>query len=150
MGLCCFYYIHNKLSCVCLLTKELKVRLVNGRTRNQGQVELYLNGTWGVICDDYWGIEEANVICRMLGYSEGAWSTQCCGWYGSIRSRIWLDDVHCVGDEKSIAECRHGGWGKHDCRYTDSVGVFCKYTPISRPGRKSNALMPLLFSCGDI
>ena len=94
-------------------------------------MELSVNGTWGTICDDYWGIEEANVICRMLGYSQGAWSTHCCGWYrGSYElKKVWLDNVHCVGDEKSIAECSHGGWGRHNC-YLNSqdVGVVCKYT----------------------
>ena len=116
--------------------KELKVRLRSGMTSNKGRVELKLNGTWGTICDDYWGIEEANVICRMLNYS-GAWSTQCCGWYDQYPrpNQIWLDDVHCVGDEQSIAECSHGGWGSHNCKHSDDVGVFCKYTPVT-PGKK--------------
>ena len=118
---------------------ELRVRLRDGPTSNEGRVELYLNGTWGTICDDYWGIDEANVICRMLGYSEGAWSTHCCGWYPSYSAlqKIWLDDVHCVGDEQSIAECRHGGWGSHNCYHAEDVGVVCKYTPIPASGRKS-------------
>ncbi|PFX27283.1 Low-density lipoprotein receptor-related protein 6 [Stylophora pistillata] len=116
---------------------ELKVRLRSGITSNQGRVELFLNGTWGTICDDYWGIEEANVICRMLGYAEGAWSTHCCGWYDrySTPNQIWLDDVHCDGDEDSITECRHGGWGSHNCLHSDDVGVVCKYTPLPRPGQ---------------
>lgn len=122
-----------------VLDSELRVRLRDGTTSNQGRVELYLNGTWGTICDDYWGIEEANVICRMLNYSEGAWSTHCCGWYDgfSVPGQIWLDDVHCVGDEQSIAECRHGGWGSHNCYSSENVGVVCKYTPIPTPGKKS-------------
>ncbi|KAL9988042.1 hypothetical protein ACROYT_G002440 [Oculina patagonica] len=117
---------------------ELKVHLRSGTTSNQGRVELYLNGTWGTICDDYWGIEEANVICRMLNFTEGAWSTHCCGWYDGFTApnQIWLDDVHCVGDELSIAECRHGGWGSHNCRHSEDVGVVCKYTPVTAPGQK--------------
>ena len=110
---------------------ELKVRLQSGTTSNQGRVELLLNGTWGTICDNNWGIQEANVICRMLGYSEGAWSTHCCGWYdrSNAPEQIWLDNVHCVGDEKSIAACRHGGWGSHNCGHSEDVGVVCKFTP---------------------
>lgn len=119
------------------LDPELKVRLRSGITSNQGRVELFLNGTWGTICDDDWGIEEANVICRMLGYTEGAWSTHCCGWYDgySAPDKIWLDDVHCVGDEESIAGCRHGGWGSQNCLHSDDVGVVCKYTPLPRQGK---------------
>ena len=115
----------------------MQVQLQSGTTSNQGRVELFLNGTWGTICDDYWGIEEANVICRMLGYSEGAWSTHCCGWYegNTAPEQIWLDDVHCFGDETNIAECRHGGWGSHDCGHSQDVGVVCKYIPEAQPGR---------------
>ena len=122
---------------LCILRTELHVRLRSGTTSNQGRVELFLNGTWGTICDDYWGIEEANVICHMLGYSEGAWSTHCCGWYEGFTApqQIWLDNVHCVGDETSIAECRHGGWGSHNCGHSEDVGVVCKYTPETLPGR---------------
>ena len=114
----------------------MKVRLQSGKTINQGLVELFLNNTWGTICDDHWGIEEGNVICRMLNYSEGAWGTPCCGWFFGYHfpRKIWLDDVHCVGDERSIADCRHGGWGKHNCDHGDDVGVVCKYTPIPTPG----------------
>ena len=123
--------------CVCILRLELQVRLRSGTTSNQGRVELFLNGTWGTICDDSFGIEEANVICRMLGYTEGAWSTHCCGWYDMFSGpdQIWLDDVHCVGDERSIAECSHGGWGSHNCDHSEDVGVVCKYTPLPPPGK---------------
>ena len=118
---------------------ELQVRLYGGDTYYQGGVEIYLNGTWGTICDDSWGIEEANVICRMLNFTEGALSTQCCGFYNGygVASQIWLDDVHCVGDEESIAECRHAGFGSHNCRHTEDVGVVCKHTPIATPSNSA-------------
>ena len=92
------------LNGIFFLISELEIRLHGGDTQYKGMVEIKLNGTWGTICDDSWGIEEANVICRMLNFTEGALSTQCCGFYNryGIAERIWLDDVHCVGDEQSI------------------------------------------------
>ena len=32
-----------------------------------GQVEIYLNDTWGTICDDTFHLKEADVACRQIG-----------------------------------------------------------------------------------
>lgn len=46
----------------------LSVRLVGGATVMEGRVEVLFGDGWGGVCDDGWGLEEANVVCRQLGY----------------------------------------------------------------------------------
>ena len=114
---------------------DVTVRLRGGPSWNQGRVEIYHDGKWGTICDNDFDIVDADVICRMLGH-KGAWSTYCCGWFGYGIGEIWLDSVQCSGDETSIAQCSHGGWGNHEdvCTHYNDAGVYCIPNPSSRPG----------------
>jgi len=45
-----------------------EVRLVDGRHPAQGRVEIRVDGEWGTICSYGWGQNDANTICRQLGY----------------------------------------------------------------------------------
>ena len=89
-----------------------------------GRVEVYYSGQWGTVCDDYWDINDAHVVCRQLGFSSAAYQYHS-AQYGQGSGRIWLDDVRCHGYEASLSSCRHGGWGNHNCGHSEDASVMC-------------------------
>ena len=45
------------------------IRLQGGNYSNEGRVEVYCNGQWGTICDNGFGTNDAQIICKQLGYN---------------------------------------------------------------------------------
>ena len=44
------------------------VRLTGGDRPSRGTVWVCISGTWSTVCDNYWNIPDARVVCRQLGY----------------------------------------------------------------------------------
>lgn len=107
-----------------LSTDDVEVRLVGGRSNNEGRVEVNFQGSWGTVCDDDWTIDAAHVVCRMLGYS-GADAFQTNAFFGEGEGTIVLDDVRCSGNETNLADCGHREILTSNCGHAEDVGVSC-------------------------
>lgn len=88
-------------------------------------MEIFYNDTWGTVCDDAWGDNDASVVCRQLGMGSHALAT-CCANFGVGFGTIWMDNVDCSGSEASLSHCTALGWGAHNCDHIEDAGVVCQ------------------------
>ena len=110
----------------CILFIE-NIRLVGGRVTSSsayGRLEVYVEGRWGTVCDDYFDINDAKVACRQLGYRR-ARRVYPRARYGQGRLPILMDDVHCTGYEAQLSHCRSNPIGEHNCRHSEDVSILC-------------------------
>ncbi|VVC37410.1 Immunoglobulin-like fold,SRCR domain,SRCR-like domain,Lysyl oxidase [Cinara cedri] len=108
---------------------EGMVRLVDGGSEYEGNVEILHLGKWGAVCDDEWDIREGQVICRQLNFG-GAVKVTHNSHFGQATRRYWMDNTRCGGHEKEITVCRFDSWGENDCDPSEAAGVVC-YSPES-------------------
>ena len=101
------------------------MRLVNGRHRCEGRVEVQHNDTWGTVCDDDWDMVDANVVCRQLSCGL-AMAVGSSSQFGQGAGPILLDNVDCKGGENDLGQCGSLGWGIHNCYHYEDVSVTCK------------------------
>ena len=101
------------------------IRLVGGTSTSEGRVEIFHNNVWGSVCDDAWDLQDAQVVCRELGFL-GAVEATHQSRFGAGQGPIHLDDVVCRGTESSLIECIHPGIGMHNCGHHEDAGVVCR------------------------
>ncbi|CAI5648616.1 unnamed protein product [Oreochromis niloticus] len=119
---------------------EGNVRLVNGGHGScSGRVEIFHSGQWGTVCDDSWGLEDAQVVCRQMGCGR-VLSAPTNAKFGAGTGSIWLDQVTCTGRESNLFECRHSGFGSHDFSHSEDAGVTCEDPgfPYSTPASRTH------------
>ncbi|XP_039312478.1 uncharacterized protein LOC105203625 isoform X3 [Solenopsis invicta] len=104
------------------------IRLAGANNSFEGRIEVKILGHWGQVCDDGFGMINADVICKELGFELGALEVRPGGFYGNLDppTRFMVDQLKCRGDETTLRECDFNGWGVHNCQPEEAVGIVCK------------------------
>ena len=89
-----------------------------------GNVEVYIDGEWGYVCDDDWDLLEATVVCNQLGYT-GVAQALSFAPFGFGNGTLHLDNLACFGNEASLQDCNASDI--HDCGPFEAAGVICSY-----------------------
>ena len=91
----------------------------------QGRLEVQdpITKEHGTVCSDSFGIQDAIVACRELGFSDGYVIPAAQIEDGT--GAILLDDLHCIGAEESLLDCQHNGLKVHNCSHSEDIGIAC-------------------------
>ena len=109
------------------VTCELPIRLVDGRSINEGRVEVWHNGQWGTVCESGWNYNNVKVVCRQLGLSYVNAEIKTGAYFDNGTRHVWLNDVVCTGSEENLWSCEHTKMGANtSCTHNFYVGVVCQ------------------------
>ncbi|XP_036221756.2 uncharacterized protein teq isoform X3 [Bactrocera oleae] len=133
-----------------------EVRLTDGESSNMGRIEVKILGKWRYVCDDKFGLSDAEVVCRELGFKLGASEVRGFSYYPPTTGDVSfaMDEVECRGDETSLKECNFKGWGVSNCGPDEVVGVVCKVPQLKCPNNywlcsTSQECIPPAFVCDN-
>ena len=123
---------------------EFALKLSGRKSLGAGRVEVYIEGAWGTIHQNNWGIEEARVVCRQLNFSdaEAALYRASAVWnlprpfYSEAPQ--WLRNVNCTGKELSITHCNYQIRSMPN--YGLDAGVICKVNE-QRKGEREGEIL---------
>ncbi len=98
---------------------------MGGTTPLEGRVEVFLLGHWGTVCDYYWDLADATVVCRQLGFPRAVKARNNAAFgFGSGPS--WYYGVYCTGTELNLNQCSRFSYHFGSaCPHSNDAGVVC-------------------------
>ncbi|XP_025100086.1 deleted in malignant brain tumors 1 protein-like [Pomacea canaliculata] len=123
------------------LNAQLQVRLVDGAAPWNGFLEMLYNGTWYPVCVDKFSKQDAQVVCRMLGFNTSHVYTASLYRYSRSYNHIMFDDLRCTGEETTLEMCNYTRIIR-DLSNRDVIAVTCNSQNMQVRLRDINFLGP--------
>ncbi|KAJ8264194.1 hypothetical protein GJAV_G00146300 [Gymnothorax javanicus] len=105
-------------------TNRWPLRLVGEEDGCSGRLEIFLGGSWNLVCGDSWGMEEARVVCRQVGCGSAVAALSNAS-AGTGSSNSWLTEVKCRGSELHLWDCQYSEPQHNSCPQQNPAGVTC-------------------------
>ncbi|XP_062913395.1 deleted in malignant brain tumors 1 protein-like [Mobula hypostoma] len=99
-------------------------RLVDGKSRCSGRVEVLHGDKWGTLCDEYFSLADAAVVCEHLQCGAVSATPRSVN-ISEGRGPLWKDYYRCLGNESRLTDCPVSAWGQINCSHANDAGVAC-------------------------
>ena len=102
----------------------VSVRLSGSITSHEGRVEVLVYGIWGTFCSNGWDMNDANIVCRELGFNKALEIVENTQRFGKSSGFVQLGNMRC-SNETSIKYCSFDVVEAHECDTVVDPGVSC-------------------------
>uniref|UniRef100_UPI00398E94B1 scavenger receptor cysteine-rich domain-containing protein DMBT1-like n=1 Tax=Pristiophorus japonicus TaxID=55135 RepID=UPI00398E94B1 len=99
-------------------------RLIGGENRCSGRVEVLHGTQWGTVCDAYFGLEDASVVCEHLQCG-AVMATPGGAHFGEGTGPVWKENYMCRGNESRLWECPVSSWDQFFCSHGNDASINC-------------------------
>ncbi|XP_049867990.1 protein bark beetle isoform X2 [Pectinophora gossypiella] len=109
------------------------IRLLGGRTQQEGRLQVRVDGRWGTVCNYRWNIINAALVCHQLGLALNPDD-----WFlepseiptAGMTEDIILSNVECTEFDNDITKCKAETIENFEksCTHENDVGIRCYET----------------------
>ena len=80
------------------------------------------------MCGDDFDMDDANVVCRQLGYLQArSYYKNSLELLRPDSGPIWISNLACLGDETALLDCsRRNEFSNYNCEHNEDVEVVCQ------------------------
>uniref|UniRef100_T1IJ76 SRCR domain-containing protein n=1 Tax=Strigamia maritima TaxID=126957 RepID=T1IJ76_STRMM len=106
------------------------VRLIGGKSRMEGRLQVFMDNSWGTVCNYKWTDINAALVCHQLGYvlNPDDWLLEPFEMQAIANSApIHMSNVQCRHLDSDLIKCRAEKKGdfQNSCTHENDVGIKC-------------------------